>query len=58
VENTRRKKERLLDIIDSLELKAEAGPLMVEEREALRRENEQITILRRDEETKWTQSKI
>jgi hypothetical protein len=58
VANTRRKKERLLDIIDSLELKAEAGPLMVEEREALRRENEQITILRRDEETKWTQSKI
>jgi hypothetical protein len=50
-----KEKERLLSIIDSLDLKAEKQPLNVVEREALNKANDSIRKLRRDEETKWAQ---
>jgi hypothetical protein len=51
----KKEKERLLSIIDSLDLKAENQPLNVVEREALNKANDSIRKLRRDEETKWAQ---
>ena len=51
----KKEKERLLSIIDDLDLKAENGPLSIHERGMLRDANERITNLRRDEETKWAQ---
>src|SRR6266540_585751 len=51
----RKEKERLLAIIDELDLKAESILLSGSEREKLKDANERITRLRRDEETKWAQ---
>ena len=51
----KKEKERLLSIIDDLDLKAENRPLSLHERGMLSDANERITKLRRDEETKWAQ---
>ena len=48
-------KERLLKIIDELDIKAETTPLSVAERDSLRNANDRLCCLRRDEETKWAQ---
>ena len=48
-------KERLLKIIDELDIKAETSPLSEWERKMLREANDRICSLRRDEETKWAQ---
>ena len=45
----------LLNIIDTLDLKAETTPLNASEREAMREANDKIANLRRDEESKWAQ---
>jgi hypothetical protein len=46
----------LLNIIDVLDIKAQTIPLCALEREALREaNNECVTKLRSDEETKWAQ---
>jgi hypothetical protein len=46
------KKERLLNIIDILDKKAEITPLNEDERHTLRSTNDAIAKLRRDEESK------
>ena len=51
----KKEKERLLKVIDELDIKAESTPLSVGEREALREANDKIWSVRRDEETKWAQ---
>jgi hypothetical protein len=51
----KQEKERLIEIIDRLDLKAENTPLSRAERTLLKDANEKITKLRRDEETKWAQ---
>ena len=51
----KKEKERLLAIIDKLDLKAETTLLSTSEREALKDANERVTKLRRDEEAKWAQ---
>ena len=51
----KKEKEKLLKIIDALDIKAETVPLDDNERVALREANDQISRLRRDEETKWAQ---
>ena len=48
-------KERLLYIIDQLDLKAETNPLRLNEREELKKTNDSLNKLRRDEESKWAQ---
>jgi hypothetical protein len=53
--NYKKEKERLIAIIDELDLKAETIPLTQAERATLKDANEKITKLRRDEETKWAQ---
>ena len=55
MENIRKKKERLLSIIDELDIKAENYPLSSAEKDRLKDANERINKLRRDEETKWAQ---
>jgi hypothetical protein len=51
----KKEKERLLNIIDFLDIQAESCPLNDEERAELRKANELLNKLRRDEETKWAQ---
>jgi hypothetical protein len=48
-------KEKLILLIDELDLKAESFPLDDDERAKLRKANDDLTKLRRDEESKWTQ---
>jgi hypothetical protein len=48
-------KERLLKIIDYLDIKAETCPLSNDERDQLKLANDKLSKLRRDEETKWAQ---
>jgi hypothetical protein len=48
-------KDRLVHIIDYLDLKAENTPLSKDERLSLRKANDELAKLRRDEETKWGQ---
>ena len=48
-------KERLLRIIDELDIKAENQPLSGTERDSLRKATDRLCCLRRDEETKWAQ---
>jgi hypothetical protein len=48
-------KQRLTNIIDTLDIKAESSPLTLAERDALKDANERLARLRRDEETKWAQ---
>jgi hypothetical protein len=51
----KKEKQRLLGIIDNLDIKAETIPLTTSEREKMREAQEEIATLRRDEETKWAQ---
>jgi hypothetical protein len=51
----KKEKERLSFIIDTLDRKAESGRLSNAELDSLRRANEELTILRRDEESRWAQ---
>jgi hypothetical protein len=51
----KKEKERLLNIINTLDLKAETTPLNDSERDAMRVANEKVLNLRRDEESKWAQ---
>jgi hypothetical protein len=51
----KKEKERLMSIIDELDIKAEAYPLTGSEKEKLKDANDRISKLRRDEETKWVQ---
>jgi hypothetical protein len=48
-------KARLINIIDTLDTKAEISPLDNDERRILRNANDELAKLRRDEETKWAQ---
>jgi hypothetical protein len=52
---TKGKRERLLHIIDSLDLKAKITPLNASEREVTKEANEQVSKLRRVKETKWAE---
>jgi exonuclease III len=51
----KKEKERLLEIIDVLDIQAETCPLTDEERSELKKANEQLNKLRQDEEIKWVQ---
>jgi hypothetical protein len=53
----KKEKQRLLDIIDNLDIKAKTMPLDFSERErdVMRDANDQLANLRRDEDTKWAQ---
>jgi hypothetical protein len=51
----KKEKDRLLNIIDSLDIKAESCPLSEHERALKRESDESLAKLRRDEETKWAQ---
>jgi hypothetical protein len=51
----KKQKEKLLLLIDELDLKAEYIPLDNVERTKLRKANDDLTKLRRDEESKWAQ---
>jgi mannosylglycoprotein endo-beta-mannosidase len=51
----RRKKERLILLIDELDLKAETIPLNDAERAAKKKADADLAKLRRDEESKWAQ---
>jgi hypothetical protein len=53
--NYKREKERLLNIIDHLDIIAETTPLSSQEREELKKANEGLRKLRREEESKWAQ---
>jgi hypothetical protein len=53
--NYKKEKMRLLDIIDSLDIKAESVPLSESERTCKKEANEHLLSLRRDEESKWAQ---
>jgi hypothetical protein len=48
-------KERLLEIIDFLDIKAETCPLFTVERDEIKLANDNWNKLRRSEETKWAQ---
>ena len=54
-EKYKKEKERLLAIIDELDIKAESFPLYGSEKFMLKESNEKLNKLRRDEETKWAQ---
>jgi hypothetical protein len=51
----KREKERLLNIIDSLEIKVETMPLSIVECDELKQANEKLNKLRREEDIKWAQ---
>jgi hypothetical protein len=53
--NYKKEKKCLLDIIDSLDIKAESVPLSESERTCKKEANERLLSLRRDEEFKWAQ---
>jgi hypothetical protein len=53
--NYKKEKKHLLDIIDSLDIKAESVPLSESERICKKEANERLLSLRRDEESKWAQ---
>ena len=55
MESTRRKRKKLLKLIDKLDIKAEMISLSDTERASLREANDRTSKLRRDEETKWAQ---
>jgi hypothetical protein len=48
-------KDRLLNIIDTLDCKAEIVPLDEEERQSMRKARDNLAKLLRDEESKWAQ---
>jgi hypothetical protein len=45
----------LLNIIDHLDVKAETNILNSDEREELKKANDNLNVLRREEESKWAQ---
>jgi hypothetical protein len=49
----KKQKQRLLSIIDDLDIKAETTPLSLVERKELKKANDILNKLRTDEETKW-----
>ena len=49
----KKEKERLLKLIDSLDIKAETSPLNIAERIELKHANEGLADVMRDEEAKW-----
>jgi hypothetical protein len=51
-ERYKKEKERLLDIIDQLDVKAETNHLSLSEREVLKNANENLNKLIREEESK------
>ena len=51
----KKEKQRLLKLIDTLDIKAETISLTDTERVALREANDRLSKLRRDEDTKWAQ---
>jgi hypothetical protein len=51
----KKEKERLLMLIDFLDIKAETCPLTERERLDLKQANDQLNKIRRDEEIKWAQ---
>jgi hypothetical protein len=51
----KKEKECLLNIIDSLDIKAETSPLSESERLLKKESDEHLANLRRDEESKWAQ---
>jgi hypothetical protein len=51
----KKEKERLLNIIDYLDLKAETNLLTNVESEELKKANDSLNKLRREEESKWAQ---
>ena len=51
----KKEKERLLNIIDTLDKKAEVVALNENERICMRNANDELAKLRRDEESKWAQ---
>jgi exonuclease III len=51
----KKEKERLIGLIDELDIKAESTVLSSDEREKLTHAKDQINKLRRDEEAKWAQ---
>jgi hypothetical protein len=51
----KKEKERLLGIIDNLDVKDETNTLTLSEREVLKNTNENLNKLRREEESKWAQ---
>jgi hypothetical protein len=51
----KREKERLLNIIDSLDIKAETMLLSIVEPDELKQANHKLNKLRREEEIKWAQ---
>jgi hypothetical protein len=53
--NYKKEKKRLLDIIDSLDIRAETLPLSEPERLMKREADERLASIRRDEEAKWAQ---
>ena len=53
--NTKSKKEKLICLIDELDIKAETTPLSVAELAAKKQADECIARLRHDEEAKWAQ---
>jgi hypothetical protein len=50
-----KEKERLLQVIDDLDTRAEVAPLSDIDRATLREANNKLAKLRRDEESKWAQ---
>jgi hypothetical protein len=51
----KKEKDKLLELIDELDTKAETAPLNNSDRDTLRDANEKLARLHRDEETKWAQ---
>jgi hypothetical protein len=51
----KKEKEKLISLIDELDLRAEITPLDDDERTKLRKANEDLTKLGREEESKWAQ---
>jgi hypothetical protein len=51
----KKEKERLLAIIDELDIEAEMSPLNTSESGKLREANDKLLKLRREEESKWAQ---
>jgi hypothetical protein len=54
----KKEKERLLVIIDALDIKAESTPLSPEERNDLKMANKKLNKLRREEDIKWQRAKV
>jgi hypothetical protein len=51
----KKEKNRLTQIIDERDIKAELTPLDITERQIKKKADEDLAKLRRDEETKWAQ---